>query len=81
MAKRDITHFSVDDFVDCFLVIFLTPGLILAALRAKVRGWKFDPKGQYCDPKKITETFVQGTKTFYRYCGITWVVSDEATTR
>ena len=81
MAKRDVTRFSVDDFVDYFGVIFLAPGLILAAMKAKIHGWKYDPKGRYCDSKKITETFIQGTQTFYRYCGVTWVVSNEATTR
>lgn len=81
MAKRDVTRFSLNDLLDYAGVIFLIPGLILAALKAKINGWQIDPKGSCCNPKMIEETFVQGTKTFYRYCGVTWVISNEATTR
>lgn len=81
MAKRDVTSFNLQDLGDYLGAIFLAPGMLIAEVQAKVKGWKVDLKGSFLDPKKIEEEFVRGTKTFYRYAGKTWIISDVAATR
>lgn len=81
MAKRNVTSFHLQDLGDYLGAIFLAPGMLIAEVQAKAKGWKVDLKGSFLDPKKIEEEFVRGTKTFYRYAGKTWIISDIATTR
>lgn len=81
MAKRAVTSFDLRDIADYTGSIFLAPGMIIAEVKAKMKGWKIDPRGSRFNRKEIEETFVRGTKTFYRYAGKTWIISDVATTR
>ncbi|MDO8331399.1 MAG: hypothetical protein Q7T36_13120 [Fluviicoccus sp.] len=79
MAKRSVTGFSLQDLGDYLGAVCILPGLLVAEVRAKAKGWRVDTEWSFSDPKKIEERFVRGTKTYYRYAGKTWIIKDSNT--